>query len=995
LEQSKRNTADAAPEGLTVVLGPPNSGKMGYLLAWWQERLQSRPVLVAPTYLAALDLSMEMARRVGALVGAPAAMTFDGLVRTMLGRPVKYVNELERLLVAARLLARERLSVLEPVAELPGTLLGLAALLEELDDSDHDSEGIKRALAAWAAADPASAELAGDLSRLHEAYVEFCLSLGLTSRARAARQAASRAAGWERPVGFYGFTSFTPAQRELIEALARQVEVVVVLPHDDSREVSLCASAEIAWWIRRARRLVCKSREERAYSSPAIAYLERHFASKQLPVEPPPASSAVEGVSFVLCSGRRAELEAAAERIAELVNQGFHFSDIAVLVRSLGEWRASIREVFDSCRIPYQVDEQLVVRETGLGHAFLALLRGLADGQGSNLLGYLRTPYSGIAADQVCELERHFLTQRSGGIGSLLDIAAKMGLVGLEDLTKLAYAEGEVGSGEKGVLRLDLGAAQVVVRRMLACGLHGSSQALGIDEDVRVYLAVHGLLEALALLPEEFRDLRLILRVLPSLPVPSRRAEHSDAVQVMTVSRARARRFGVVFMLGLVEGEFPRQGNLVSLLSSRQRSELDQAAGGGLFEEEQDREEALFLNGVSRAWQVLVLSAREVDDDGSKVEVSRFWFEARRLLGADERSPQKRGLADQVFAPEKAPCLREYLRACVATGRLPHPAVARAAGFHMRWSDLAWTQPPHRLTAPVALEELRSLECFTPSSLEAFSRCPFAWFIERVVGVEEFATEVDMRVLGELLHRALSRIYRELSRQKLLPLTPENLARAQEFAETALTNLLEEETLVATLAERRLLGARLRVLVSSLLRMEAVRGTSLQVEATEKSVGGKEGVDIGGLRVRGRIDRVDTTDAGTAAFVLDYKSGSLPEASKLGTADDLQLALYLLALEAADPHREIIGGAYVSPRDKQYVGVVRGGWQDLLGDSCAGLKVLDEDEWRSFLEKACGVAVVAADGIRSGVISPRPHGKCPEWCDLGPVCRSERKERRR
>ncbi len=67
-------------------------------------------------------------------------------------------------------------------------------------------------------------------------------------------------------------------------------------------------------------------------------------------------------------------------------------------------------------------------------------------------------------------------------------------------------------------------------------------------------------------------------------------------------------------------------------------------------------------------------------------------------------------------------------------------------------------------------------------------------------------------------------------------------------------------------------------------------------ETAEVKVGATEGVDVGGLRVRGRIDRIDGTPDGQGRFVLDYKSGGIPSPSAIGTAEGLQLPLYLLAL---------------------------------------------------------------------------------------------------
>ena len=104
-------------------------------------------------------------------------------------------------------------------------------------------------------------------------------------------------------------------------------------------------------------------------------------------------------------------------------------------------------------------------------------------------------------------------------------------------------------------------------------------------------------------------------------------------------------------------------------------------------------------------------------------------------------------------------------------------------------------------------------------------------------------------------------------------------------------------------------------MVEALLRFESTSGGRLVATDTELWFGGWEGVDIGGLVVRGKIDRVDADPQGTVLFVIDYKTGSIPSFSEIGTEKGLQLPLYLLALAAKRPKARVIGGAYLSLKD--------------------------------------------------------------------------------
>ena len=99
---------------------------------------------------------------------------------------------------------------------------------------------------------------------------------------------------------------------------------------------------------------------------------------------------------------------------------------------------------------------------------------------------------------------------------------------------------------------------------------------------------------------------------------------------------------------------------------------MDRLAGGCSRRTLLD-ESALFVGAASRAWRLLYLSARDAEDDGGEAVPSRFWERAKTILGVDASDHACRTLADQVFAPESAPSLRHYVRACAAAGQALGP----------------------------------------------------------------------------------------------------------------------------------------------------------------------------------------------------------------------------------------------------------------------------------------------------------------------------------
>ncbi len=972
--------------GLTLVLGPPNSGKMGHALDWWREKLPLRPVVVAPTAPVARELTMEMVRRTGALFGQWPALTFDGLVGAITGRSSRRPGEFERRLMMAGLLREVPLRSLNATASPPGAAAALARLLQQLGDSGKDPEELDGILSSWAREDPSVAGPATDVRCLYRAYLDACAISGLTDGPMAAREAVALAGGWTRPVVLYGFTSFTTVQQTLIETLSGPAPVLMALSYDATRPINLSTSAEVDGWRNRAGRVVELLPRVRAYSSPAIAYLERHFMSDRPLPEPPRPTAGPEGVRFLLASGQRNEAELVAQHISGLLRQGFRPGHIAVMVRRLQNWRSLLRQVFGSCGIPYHIDDARTLGETGFGHALLRALRGVLRDDAESLLAYLRSPYSGLTPEMAADVELRYRRDGRRGAVALADIG--------DGIRPGSCAPLWAAIGDRaGAPSVDATGMEDVCWRMLnASAQHGVVGDRDFEEDARAFRALGG--AASVMRASEATGFvggplsaEAVLQALAGVPIPGSRIGTTDAVQILDVQRARARRFAVVAVLGLVEGEFPGHSDPPALLTRGQRTQLDSLAGGGLFVPEANQEAALFVSALSRAWQLLLLSARDADDGGGEVMPSRFWSLSRALLGADRGDCQTRTLAEVVFGVEAAPSLRHYLRACAAQGCSPHPGV-RPSGHEGQARP--WRRPPARLTDPAILEELAETESFTPSSLEAYLNCPFAWFVDRVVGVEELEPELDARSTGQLLHSVLSITYGELASRDALPVNPESLAEAELLARAVVERLVGEEGCPGNPAEKKLTAWRLRKMVRRLLQMESEAAGALITLETESTVGGEGGIDIGGLRIRGRIDRIDADPAGRSLFVLDYKSGTLPNPSSIGSPRALQLPLYLMALAAERPAARVIGGAYLSPLEERCSGLVRAGSEHLVGAGRQGCGVLDPDAVEILYQETRALSCEAAAGIRAGSIAPRPNRECPPWCGLGPVCRARR-----
>lgn len=978
--------------GLTLVLGPPNSGKLGELVGWWRSGLPSRPLVVTPTAAVAQEVTAELVRRQGALVGQAPSLTFDGLVREVLGEGPRYLSRFQSELILAGLVRGLSLPSLSGARAFPGFVGVLESLLRRLMESGRAPGDIDDLLQTWARVEQAHAGVADDLRRVTSAYAAVIASLGVVDRAAAVTETCAHLGGWTRPVALYGFTSFTGGQRRLVEALAAGAPVLMTLDYDYSRGDNLVTADEVRHWEAVACRVVRKEFQPQAYSSPSIAHLARPRGGTEGDA---PVSESGYGVRFLLASGERSEAEAAARHVVDLIRDGFRPQDIAVVVRHVPARSRSLEQVFSACGIPYHIYSSERLAETGLGHAFLDVLKSISEDDPAPLLSYLKTPYSGADWAEMAHVERSLCAVHNPDTVTLMAAVERLGqdiLAPVRGLSETLYAW-QNGVAPDTEQRVSLSASvvqalQTVARRMLENGLRGYGvEAQEPAEDARAYTSLsQAFAEVERTLPFVHVDLPSLLGCLGRLPVSRNPGARRDAVTILSPSRARARRFGAVFILGLVEGEFPGRPDRPCLLTEPQRRGLEAVAGETIVDQEDEDDEALFASAVSRPWQVLYLSARDADDDGTPVEPSRFWTEAQRRLGVGREAVERRNLAEVVFDLDSAPAPR-YIRRARALA-------ARAPGGR----DL-WHRPAPRLYDPVVLEDFASQDCFSPSALEAYLSCPFAWFVERVVRVDSFEEQLDGRVIGELLHTALSRAYDALLGSDRSRPGEEDVSGLMQVVTRAVNESLAREDCPGTPADKRIASWRTRNLARTALLMDVAAGGRLVCTATEVPVGGADGVDVGGLRLHGRVDRIDVDPVDDSLFVIDYKSGDIPSTKNIGAREAIQLPLYLLALRAERPQSSLLGGAYMSPSKRKYSGLVLKDGVEAMGatgdKAPSGYRVLSSTELDELLVSTCEVAKSAAAGMRDGAIAPLDHQACPPWCDLHPLCRVVKRGGRR
>jgi RecB family exonuclease len=147
----------------------------------------------------------------------------------------------------------------------------------------------------------------------------------------------------------------------------------------------------------------------------------------------------------------------------------------------------------------------------------------------------------------------------------------------------------------------------------------------------------------------------------------------------------------------------------------------------------------------------------------------------------------------------------------------------------------------------------------------------------------------------------------------------------------------------------------------------------------------------GGLRLSGKIDRIDIDPFSARGIVQDYKSGKGAHSARdIDRELRLQIPLYVLALRdlvGVEP----LGGVYRALAGRR---LTRGMLRESAREDLPGFAkedYLDEEAFWAQVETARQRAADNAERIRAGDVRHDPKGDgCPQWCDLWPVCRVPR-----
>lgn len=287
--------------------------------------------------------------------------------------------------------------------------------------------------------------------------------------------------------------------------------------------------------------------------------------------------------------------------------------------------------------------------------------------------------------------------------------------------------------------------------------------------------------------------------------------------------------------------------------------------------------------------------------------------------------------------------------------------------------------------------------CLSPSQIESYLECPYKWFAQRRLRLDDLDEGFGPLEMGDFAHNALHSFYKHLSDDlgeakvtpQLLPQARKLMADVLERHKALQPHLRQSENrLIPTSQVEHRELAELERKLMDYLDFEAELLPTFAPKYLEYDVARGGAVDYAGHKLLGTADRIDVDGEGRCA-IIDYK-GSISGSYALGVREEghlgkvqaliyAQLVRRTLGLEPVGAlyvcygRRKMISGAY-DGRVIENAHLPNMRHKDCMCATKPFFDVLDETE----------EAVAAAlERMLAGDIRPRP--ETPEACKWCPV----------
>ncbi len=862
-----------------------------------------------------------------------------------------------------------------------------------------------------------------------------------------------------------GFHDFTPLEFRILRLLVKRIPGVLVSLVLD--EVAYCntplqpfeRSREVYKDLKALGLKPSLSKGFQRSTSTTLKQIEKSISGGLNPAsEKIEADNALEVIEAV---DIRDEVEQIARRIYQIVSGGeTQYQDIVIIFRDIDPYRDIIEDVFHEYNIPVRIHIRKPLIENPLVKGILSLLQVfITSWKDEEALHALKSPYVILPHLEVDSLEYRIQEiGRQDSREAWTELMEKQSFVQCHETNKfikdMAEAEKELdGLHPPSFFRSWL--LRFINRFISFSEMLNNSQGLPL-----VYLSEHN-----SLLKEESQGLRAFLDLLGrqcqilnspltymvffeelqeslSCATYTLKDKRHEVVNVIDALEARQWEKPVVFVGGLLEKQFPRQGREDIFLKDAERGAFKRLTGINLQEilrRTHEEERFLFYVALTRARHKLVLSYPSTDGQGRPTTPSFYLEEVKEAFTPEsyekvfhKRTPLnfipkpneilvQKDLRNFVFyhltSSHRMEAVGTY-RAVVPLHELARVVYNRELAKKTPWLEglrVVLEKPEEGKLEPIdTLKEI--LSSFSATQLSDYAQCPFLHFCRWVLKLKPIPNRAEdglsPTLQGEIVHDTLKRYYDIILKgadgANLDTLFEESFKRKTRGIPLGFKEeKLRKEMLHAlkTFAEQdreyiKKFQFRPQYLEASFGR-ERYEDRSIVYEdvRTAPSLPPLRLRDKNGniVMLTGRIDRIDVAeiDGESLGLVIDYKySREIKNESKtreeiIEEGTDLQLPIYILVAKNLLGLKPI-GAQFFTLKSPGRSGIV----SVPLPNKC---EHIPQEELEALLE-SCKVHIFRqVEGILAGdkKVKPREARRCKAWCEYRDVCRYEGKHYKR
>ena len=494
-----------------------------------------------------------------------------------------------------------------------------------------------------------------------------------------------------------------------------------------------------------------------------------------------------------------------------------------------------------------------------------------------------------------------------------------------------------------------------------------------------------------------------------------------EVVNVINVLEARQWEIPVVFVGGLLEKEFPRQVREDLFLKDYHRKKLN-ATGNIVLREasEQTYEERyLFYIAVTRAKERLYLSYPSANSNGNPTLQSFFLSDTQKLFPKEtvQEITVRRNLSKIIPEPEDiitSTDSKNFVYYHLNTPYVSEKDQYEKAIALWLYNNSTENKPSLReelCTLTTLIDSYNNLKLklsdkkivkkisetstrFSPTKLKDYAQCPYKYFGRSTLKLRQaIPRSMDLLMQGTIIHKVLEEYFRDTGESKdITGIFDDVFKQKTRGMVTGFEELKARNEMLNTLLAFEAMEKESNLPTFKPSMFEAKFGDE-EVETLKIGNVVKDCIEISG-----KIDRVDVSevDGEKVGIIIDYKYGQTEfSLTELEEGLDLQLPIYILAL------RDLFGVAPIAAefyalKTSRKTGIYN---EELIDKLKLNIKParkslsVDNKEFNKLLKNAENHILKFSKEIRKGKIELAPANIdfCGEGnCDFANVCRIDK-----